>query len=166
MSSRPTITLEQLQQLQQTHRATIPTDYLDLMGHMNIQYYFALFNEAIWHYFSLLGMDQRYYQENHAGSFALKHHINYLAEVRAGETVAIFSRLVARSEKRIQFINFMWNESKAVLAATLEAMGTHTDMTIRRSAPFPPQIAERLDAEISKMNALAWDAPLCGILSP
>lgn len=166
MAERIVITLDQLQQLQHTHRMTVPDEYLDRMGHMNIRWYIAIFDTGIWNYFSWLGMDEAYYTRNNAGSFALRQHISYLAEVRAGETLSVYSRLVARSEKRIQFINFMWNETTGVLASTLEALGTHTDMTVRRSAPFLPELAAKLDAELARTNALGWQPPLCGILSP
>lgn len=160
------IPFHQVLQLNEFYRETIPEEYLDLMGHMNIRWYMAIFDEATWKFFPSFGMDVAYYQRANAGGFALKHFIRYLAEVRAGETVSVHSRMIDRSEKRIHFMHFMVNQTREVLAATLEALGTHADMSIRRSAPFPPDLALKIDQKITQSNALDWAPPTCGILNP
>ncbi len=158
------IPVEKIQGLPLFHRATIPADYLDGMGHMNVRWYMALFDEAAWRYFDALGMNEAYYRENQAGGFALKHHVSYLAEVRVGETAAVHGRILSRSAKRVHFMLFMVNETTGVLSATLEVLGSHADMRVRRTSPYPPQIAARLDALLAEHNALDWDAPVCGVI--
>lgn len=157
---------EQAQQLPCYHREIIPESYIDIMGHVNVRYYMALFDEGSWKFFESLGMSANYYRENHAGGFALRHFITYVNEIRVGETVAMHTRLLARSDKRIHSMNFLVNESTQSIAATLEALGTHADMKIRRTSPYPPQIAEKLDAMIAEHHKLDWEAPTCGILKP
>jgi acyl-CoA thioester hydrolase len=160
------ITVEQVEQLRLYHRETIPTDYLDLMGHMNIRWYLALYDTAAWKFFESFGMTEAYYRAEQAGGFALKQFIQYLAEVRVEETVAIYGRLLGRSAKRIHFMLFMVNETTQVLASTIEVLGSHADMRIRRTSPYPPQIAVKLDAAIAEQSLLEWDAPVCGVISP
>lgn len=111
-------------------------------------------------------MSEKYYRENQAGGFALRQFITYVNEVRVSETVAVHTRLLARSEKRIHFMGFLVNESTQKIAATLEALGTHADMKTRRTSPYPPQITEKLDALIAEHQNLDWEAPTCGILKP
>jgi acyl-CoA thioester hydrolase len=159
-------TTDQIAQLPLLHRATIPTDYLDAMGHMNVRWYLALFDQASWRFFESFGMDAEYYQTQQAGGFALKHFIHYLAEVRAGETVAIHARMLGRSAKRIHFMLFMVNETTNTLAATLEGLGSHADMRIRRTSPYPPDLAARLDVMVAEHATLDWDAPVCGVIAP
>jgi Thioesterase-like superfamily len=96
--------------------------------------------------------------------FTLKQFIQYFAEVRVGQTVAIHTRLVARSEKRFQFLHFMVNESTTQLAATFEALITHVDLKIRRAAPMPVEIAQKFDATLARDEALDWAAPICGAM--
>ena len=160
------ISVEQLEALPLFHRETIPESYLDEMGHMNIRWYMALFDEAGWGFFSSFGMTYEYCQSERAGGFALQHFIRYLAEVRVGETVAVRSRLLGRSAKRIHFMHFMINETTGRLAATLEALGTHADMRIRRTSPYPPRLVARIDALIAQQSQLGWDAPVCGVIKP
>ncbi len=160
------ITLEHLRQLPQTYRVTVPEDYLDEMGHMNIRWYFAIYDRAAWGLFEHFGMTLEHYQQTQTGAFALKQFVQYLAEVLVGDTVVVHSRLVARSAKRVHFMHFMWNETQNVLASTLEVLASHADLTVRRTAPFPAEIAALLDATIAEHGALRWQPPLCGVLAP
>ena len=156
----------QIQQLPCFHRAIIPQDYLDVMGHMNIRHYMGLFDFAAWRFFAAFGMDEEYYNSTDGGAFALEQHIRYLAEVHVGETVAIYIRVNGRTAKRIHFTHFMVNETTGKLAATLETLTSHANTTTRRTSPFPDDIARAIDAFITEHEQLDWDAPLCGVIRP
>ena len=147
-----------------THRAVIPEDYLDAMGHMNVMWYTHLFSQGIHEIFRLVGLTHDYFRESNAGSFALKQFFNYRAEVRLGESVTIRSRMVARSEKRMHFIQFMVKDAGDVLAATGESVSAHIDMRIRHTSPYPPHIAAAIDEMVAEHAALGWDPPLCGAI--
>jgi acyl-CoA thioester hydrolase len=159
-----TVSLAGLERLRLYHRQFIPEHYMDAMGHMNVRWYLAVFDEASWHFFAALGMDAEYFEKRQLGGFALKHFIRYLAEVRAGESVAVRTRVLARSEKRFQFMHFMINETTGRLAATLEALGTHADMRRRRSSSIPPDIAGNFDRLLFRDRSLDWKAPVCGAI--
>ena len=158
------ITPDQLQSIPMFHRETIPESYRDVMGHMNIRWYMALFDEAAWDFFAAFGIDVPYCQATESGAFALKHFISYLAEVHVGETVAVHTRLLGFSAKRVHFMHFMVNETTDTLAATMEVLGAHADLIARRTSPFPPPIAAKLEIILERDASLAWDAPLCGVI--
>jgi acyl-CoA thioester hydrolase len=158
------LTLSQLEQLPLSNRATVTDGHLDLMGHMNVRHYVGFFDDATWHLFAGIGMDHQYYTTSGNGSFALQQFIFYLAEVRADETVAIRSRFHGRTDKRFHFTHFMINETTGKLAATSEMLGSHANLTARRTAPFPPHIAANFDALLAKHNQLDWPSPLCGAI--
>jgi len=158
------IPLAFLESLPECHRKTIPADYQDLMGHMNIRWYFDLFARSGREFFKSHGLDQDYFRSGKFGVFALKHFIQYFAEVRAGQTVAIRARLVGRSDKRFHFMLFMINEATTQLAATFEALITHADLNIRRAAPMPAEIAQKLDATLAADQKLEWEAPVSGAM--
>jgi len=147
------------------HRTTVPEAYLDVMGHMNIRYYLALFDEAAWRFFDAFGMNKAYYENTTGGAFALEQHIRYFAEVKQGETVAIRTRVLGFSPKRIHFMLFMVNETAVKLAATLETVTSHVDLTVRRTSPFPPRIAANIAAFHNDHHTLPWDAPVCGVMN-
>ncbi len=146
------------------HRKTIPPDYLDIMGHMNIRWYFDLFAKSGRKFFASHGLDEDYFQSGDFGVFTLKQFIQYFAEVRVGQTVVIHTRLIGRSDKRFHFVLFMINETTNQVAATFEALITHVDLKIRRAAPMPARIAQKFDATLARDAVLDWAAPICGAM--
>lgn len=149
-----------------THRASIPESYLDDMGHMNVMWYTHLFGRATGALFRQIGLDRAYFESHRAGAFALKQMFCYLAEVRAGEAVTIYSRLLGRSAKRLHVMHFMAKDEGDVLAATAEFLATHIHMATRRTSPFPPAAAEPIDRLLAEHQALGWEAPVCGAIRP
>ena len=158
------VPVEKLTALPQYHRETIPSDYLDAMGHMNVRWYMALFDTAIWQFFKSYGLDENYFTKEQSGVFALKHFLQYFAEVNKGETVGMRIRLLGRNDKRFQFMAFMINETTGKLASTLEVLGTHADLTIRRASPLAPAIAKKIDDKLAEDAALDWEAPVSGAI--
>ena len=161
-----TITLSQLEQLSCFKRLTIGPEHLDVMEHMNVRHYMAIFDEAAWCFFASFGMDEAYYRGGVGGGFALQQSVRYLAECRVGDVVSVRGRMIGRSAKRIHFMLFMINESKSTMAATVETLGSHADMQVRRTSAYPPHIAARIDALIAESEALDWEAPVCGVIQP
>ena len=159
------VPLERIEVLPLYHRKIIPSDYLDAMGHMNVRWYMALFDTAIWQFFKSYGLDQSYFTKQQSGVFALKHFIQYFAEVKVGEVVGLRIRLLGRSDKRFQFMAFMINETTGKLASTLEVLGTHADLTIRRASPLAPAIAKKIDGKLAEDQLLNWEAPVCGAIT-
>ncbi len=148
------------------YQETIRDDYMDVMGHMNVRWYMALFDEASWPFFASLGMDESYFQRENCGAFALWHCVHYLAEIRAGERVNGHGRLLGHSEKRFHFMFFMFNETSGKVAATLEVLGAHIDLAKRRMTPIPARITTQMDALLAEHEQLNWKAPVIGVLQP
>lgn len=79
----------------------------------------------------------------------------YLSELRAGDTVAVRSGVIAVGEKSLKFFHEMRNcESSEVAAITL-ITAVHMDMVARESSPLPTDIAARLREHISDYK-LPW----------
>jgi acyl-CoA thioester hydrolase len=92
--------------------------------------------------------------------------VRYLAECRVGDVVNVRGRMIGRSAKRIHFMLFMVNETNGMLAATIETLGAHADMKLRRTSPYPTPIAAQIDALIMESEKLDWEAPVCGAIRP
>lgn len=162
---RPTFpTVDQVRQLEAALTRQIPPEFEDQNGHMNIRHYIALFDEAGWPYFQQLGFTAENAKTRRSGVFDVQHHLNYVNEVGIGETVSVYLRLLGRAEKRLHTMGFMVNDSRDNLACTFEVLSVHVDLNARRSAPFPPDIAALLDAQITRHAALDWPAPTCGTM--
>lgn len=146
-------------------RVTVPADYQDINQHMNIRHYLSIFDDAGWALYERLGLLPDALLPRGLSTFDLEHHVHYLNEVLVGDTAAVYGRMVARSAKRIHYLMLMVNETRGSLSAIFECVNTFVDLTTRRTTPYPPDIAERMDELIAAHQALTWDAPVCGVMS-
>ena len=160
------LTVADLKDLPVTHEAVIPENYLDDMGHVNVMWYTHLFSCGTVKLFELHGMNDEYFIQRNAGSFALEAHVRYLAELRVGKRISVRSRAVGRTQKRFHNLHFVVNEDYNVIAATGEFVGAHIDMAHRCMAPIPEDIARKWDDLIAEHNKVGWDPPLCGYMRP
>ena len=158
----PTISLDQLAPLPVVYRAVIPPADEDRNHHMNMRWYLALYDEAGDAMYPMLGLTAEYFAASGMGGFDLEHHLWYPAEVNIGDTVAIRFRFVARNAKLMHYMMFMVNETRGVVSSLFECVHGHADLTARRTAPFPAQVATKIDAFIAEHRALAWPAPVSG----
>ena len=61
-----------------------------------------------------------------------------------GDPVQISIHLIATDEKRLHTFQELRHASEGWLSATSENMTIHIDMTARKTAPFPPDIRDRI----------------------
>ncbi len=165
--ARIMISLDVVRQLPRTQYLRVGESHIDIMGHMNTMHYWEMFSKASRQLTSLTGVSETYVAVRRRGAFMLKNFTQFIAEAHQGDELAIYTRLIARSDKRYQYMHFMVNETHDRLAATMEALSTHTDLKARRSAPFPASIAATMDMMITTHDQFDWtEAPLSGVLSP
>jgi len=150
-----------------TEEHVVTEDHIDVMGHMNVGYYGMIFARASRQMTSLAGITEAYIERERKGAFMLRNFSQFIAEARLGTTLDVYTRLVAGSAKRVQYMHFMIDRDKGRLAATMEVLTTHADLVARRSAPFPPAIIENIQRIIAEHDQLDWSgAPTCGLLAP
>ena len=159
------VKLEDVLQLPCQYETAVDESHLDENNHMNVRHYLGFFDDGAFEMFASFGMDRDYYLHTDNGSFALEMHINYLAEVRLGESIAIYSRVINRTAKRIHFMQFMVNQTQQNVAAHIEGVGSHVNTSLRRTSPFPEYIAQKIDNILAQHQQLKWDPPLCGVMS-
>ena len=145
-------------------RRTVPADWADSNAHMNMRWYVALFDDAGDELHERCGLTAEFHRAHRSGTVDLEHHTHFLSEVMPGETVAVYSRLVARSAKRLHYLMFLVNETKGRLAAIFECMNAFLDLELRKTAPFPPEIAAHIDAWLEDDRKLDWPPPVSGAM--
>ena len=154
----------QIRQLPVNLQTTIPKEWEDRNGHVNVQFYQALYEMGGWMVLDQLGFDEDWFTVNGTSQFDLEHHLYYRAELRAGDAVSAYSRVLGRSEKRFHGMYFIVNDSRDVLAATLEYVAANVDMRTRRISGFPEEVAKGLDSLLEQHQRLAWPSPVCGTM--
>jgi acyl-CoA thioester hydrolase len=145
-------------------RLVVPESWVDSNGHMNMRWYVATFDDAGDELHERVGLTPEFHRRRQTGTVDLEHHTHFLNEVMAGDSLAVYSRLVARSPKRLHYLMFLVNESKRNLAAIFECMNAFLDLKTRRTATFPPEIDERIDAWLDRDAKLEWPPPVSGAM--
>ena len=145
-------------------RITVPDTWADSNGHMNMRWYVALFDDAGDELHERCGLTPEFHRVHRSGTVDLEHHTHFLNEVMPGDSVAVYSRLVERSAKRLHYLMFLVNERKGKLAAIFECMNAFLDLEVRRTAPFPPEIAAKIDAWLERDREFDWPPPVSGAM--
>ena len=145
---------------------TVRPEWIDYNGHMSEAFYVLVFGFATDTLMERTGMDSGYRESTRCSLYTVESHIRYLSEVHVGKHVAIRTRALGRTAKRIHFMHFMTIEETGALAAVQEHVAAHIDMTVRRMVALPPEIAERFDRLVEEHGRLGWDAPVCGAMRP
>jgi len=134
------------------YRTEIRPEWLDYNGHMNEAYYVLVFSRTTDAFMDFTGQDAAHRAHTGCSIYTLETHVMYLQEVSGGEAVRVETQLLGHDAKRYRLFNAMYHEKSGDLLATGEHMLLHVDMSGPKSAPFPPDVAERL-AEIQAAHA-------------
>jgi acyl-CoA thioester hydrolase len=113
------------------------------MGHMNVMWYVAKFDEASWQLLSFLALTRARFARDGAGMAAVEQRIEYKLELRAGDVVTIRSTVLEVKDKAIRIRHEMTNDETGHLAAVTEIVAVHIDMTARRALSLPSDVRER-----------------------
>ncbi len=132
----------------ETYRGTVYPWQLDHIGHMNVQFYTARFDEATWHLLSHFGIASAYLRAERRGMAAVEQHTRYRREVHAGALIRISSELLEAKPKVVRFIHRMYDAETGEEIADSELTAVHLDIVARRSLPFPDGILSRLQAAV------------------
>ena len=144
----------------------IPPEWQDRNGHVNVQFYLALFELGGWTILEEIGVDEDWFRRHAYSFFDLEHHLHYLAEINVGERVTTYNRVVGKSDKRFHGCYLIVNETRGLLAGTLEYVSAGIDMRTRRTAPMPGELSRGLDRLYARHRAMLWEPPLCGLMAP
>ena len=162
--SIPLPTYDQVLELPSSFDISVPTDYIDTNGHMNIGRYLEVGGTGLWRRCQReLGMPEGYIEARGLSTFTAEHHLTYHSEMLEGEVLSVHVRLVARSDKVLHALSLIVNQTQRRLACTVEATLVHMDMTARRPAAFPDDVAALIDVAL-KADDVEWPAPVCGAM--
>jgi acyl-CoA thioester hydrolase len=128
------------------HRSTVLPEWVDWNGHMNIAFYVTAFDQASGAFMRNMGLGQPYVEGKHGMPFVLETHVTYDREMKERAPMRFATQLLDRDAKRVHIFHEMYHASEGYLAATNETIVINIDYASRRSAPWPAQAAERVEA--------------------
>lgn len=129
--------------------------WIDYNGHLNMAYYNVLFDRAIDELWLELGLGPDYRARRNNSTFTAECHVRYVREISLHDPVRVSVLVLASDTKRIHTFQELRHAGDGWLSATSENMSLHMDMTARKVAPFPADIADRLAAVTQAHAVLA-----------
>ncbi|WP_298987135.1 carnitine 3-dehydrogenase [uncultured Roseibium sp.] len=120
----------------------IPQSWTDYNGHMNEAHYLEAGAAATDRFMELIGADADYITAGKS-YFTVENHLRYLDELKAGERLIITTQVLEGEGKKMKLFHFLKN-ADGKLAATMETLLLHVDLTSRTSCPPEAVVASRL----------------------
>src|ERR1700716_778475 len=133
----------------------IEPQWIDYNGHLNMAYYNVMFDRAIDELWLKLGIGPGYMKARNGSTFAAECHVRYLREIHLGDPVQVAVLLVGADEKRLHTFEELRHATEGSLSPTSAHTTIHTDITARKTAPFPPDIRARVQALADAHSAIA-----------
>ncbi|QPH52850.1 thioesterase family protein [Pontivivens ytuae] len=127
----------------ETSEQTVPPEWIDYNGHMNVAYYTMAIDRAQDELQDVLGLGEAHAKADRMGPYVLQTHMHYLGEMLEGATFHGRFLLLDHDTKRMH----IWAElvSEGEVRATSELMVMNVDLDARRGAPFPDWALKRLE---------------------
>ena len=122
----------------------VEDQWTDYNGHFNMAYYNVLFDRAGDEAFAALGLGPDYVKERNASFFTLESHNTYVRELHAGDAVRIATQFLDCDAKRVHYVQQMVHAAEGWLSCITEIIVMHVDMGLKKSAPFPPDVMEKI----------------------
>ena len=140
----------------------VTEEMCDHNGHMNVNYYYQLFDSTYTSfYIDELGFDEAY-MERGFSTFTLEDSIRYLKEFRLNDVVYPSFQLYKANKKLLHFIGILQNKDDEV-AAIFETVLGHIDLNKRKIVNFSEQMIENLlkvSNEQRKISELPFEVKL------
>jgi acyl-CoA thioester hydrolase len=117
---------------------TVSDDMCDMNGHMNVRFYQTIPMDYDSNFYNSLGFGEDYIAKGYS-SFTAEQNIRYLKECLKGEKLTPRFRMLNVNKKLYHYVCAIFKESDEV-AALVETVEIHIDMSIRKSAEMPDEI--------------------------
>jgi acyl-CoA thioesterase FadM len=136
---------------------TVTTDMCDHNDHMNVNYYYKMFDEVYSKlYFEELDFSPEYVASGFS-TFTLEDNIRYLKEFRLGDKIYPSFLLNNANEKMLHFAGILLNENNE-LAAIFETVLGHINLNKRKMVPFSDDRLKNI-LEYKERTKLDQDLP-------
>jgi len=140
-----------------THRGIIYPWQCDHMGHMNVMWYTAKFDEASWQMLSRVGLSRARMQREAIGMAAVEQHLQYKRELRAGDAITVRSSILEVNDKSVRVSHELRNDETGEVAAVAVIVAVHIDAIARKAQPLPEDVRARALRTESLVDALYYE---------
>ncbi|NNF40061.1 MAG: thioesterase family protein [Woeseiaceae bacterium] len=139
-------------------RGKVLPEWIDINEHMNVAYYVLAFDQGVDTLWNRFGLTDAHIRGNNSSTFAVESHITWQREIAEADPYIITSQVLAYDEKSIHQFMRMYHAVDGHLVATAEWMNLHVDMAVRRVAPWPDAILQRIRQYAAEQGEHRWPA--------
>jgi len=126
----------------ETYRGLVNPWSIDHVGHMNVQFYTARFDEASWQFLGRLGLTPSFLKRSKRAAVAADQRTEYKQEVFAGTLLHIATELVVLGTKSLKIIHRMYDSETNAEVAEMELVGVYFDTERRLPVELPQNVRE------------------------
>lgn len=119
------------------YRDTVPPEWIDYNGHMNVAYYMLAFDRGTDRLLDHLGLGEAYRRASGHSIFVLEAHVTYERELKGGDPLTVTTQLIDADRRRLHLFHRLYHDGAGYLAATNELMALHVDLAGPRAADMP-----------------------------
>jgi acyl-CoA thioester hydrolase len=132
----------------ETFRGVVYPWHCDHMGHMNVQHYVGMFDQAVGHLMFALGFTSQRDRGAKRGFADRKQVLEYKRELRVGSLVRIESGVLEVGNSSMRYLSRMLDVETDELAATCEAVTVYFDLDARKAVPIPDELRARIRGQL------------------
>ena len=131
-----------------TNQGVIHQWEIDHLGHLNVQFYMKIYDQATWVFYSKLGFSNKNILQNNNAFVALEQLIKYYKEIHVGDTYEVQTSLIEYKPKIIKFHHELFNAETSELVSDMKITAVFIDTIKRKSAIIPNQFIKKLKSLI------------------
>lgn len=163
MSNQPTY--EQLVTLPAYAEQPVPMAFEDRNGHLNVRHYLGIGSEGLDESLAEVGIPQNWPLVSGLACLTAEHHVTYLHELKTGDPMSVRVRLVGRANCAAHALVFVLDDVNKRVACVFEEIFLCVQLDPRQTAPWPEDIAAKMDARVAEHTELPWAPATSGTLS-
>ncbi|GEO85277.1 MULTISPECIES: acyl-CoA thioesterase [Alphaproteobacteria] len=125
-----------------TYQGVVYPAQCDAMGHMNVQFYIAAFDQSLWHLMAAAGYSAAWISERRQGWADRRYEIDFRQELPVGSLFEISSSIVKVGRTSLSTHHRLTNKAGGALCAELLAVSVYFDLAARQSLSLPREIID------------------------
>lgn len=122
-----------------TYSGVVYPAQCDAMGHMNVQYYVAAFDQAMWHLVHALGYRTVWQKEKGQGWADVQHNVTFSKELAVGSLFCVESTVSNVGTKSLTTHHRLY-DMDGDLCASNEIKSVYFDLVARKGVVLPEEI--------------------------
>jgi acyl-CoA thioester hydrolase len=141
-------------------RGVVYPAHCDAMGHMNVQYYTAVFDQAMWHLVFALGFHPSWVTDRREGWADVHYEIDFRHELHVGQLFHAESSVVKVGKASLVTLHRIVDAESREIAAEARITSVYFDLARRASRPLPDAIRSAAEQASNVVSATGPARPV------